>query len=65
MTAPYLIGAWYPSLYRQELERDDGRPCGCPSDPLVFGHQVTHLEAAACGESGLNINSSSEKGAAA
>jgi hypothetical protein len=69
MTAPYLSGPWYPPLYaghREGPDRDNLRPCGCPSDPLVFGHQVRHVAPVACGESGLNPETSSdEKGAAA
>jgi hypothetical protein len=60
MTAPYLAGAWYPPAYRTEPEKDNARPCGCPSDPLVFGHQVRHLAPVACGESGLNPESGSD-----
>jgi hypothetical protein len=67
MTAPYLTGAWLPPLYaghREGPETTNLRPCGCYRDPVPFGHEVLHPAPVACGESGLDSNSSSEKGAA-
>ena len=64
MTAPYLSGPWYPPLYaghRGGPEESNRRECGCHCDVLVHGHEFAHPAPVACGEAGLNVNSSSDE----